>query len=1775
MHKNLQGKLRAANALVLEARLADSDELTKDKQMSTLISIFCRLAYDHKNGLNFSNTTQVTRREPDPKRSRKDDAQSPVDVAVLECIEVISRTLVVEGIGDIASTVSQHNVFGTSSSRAEDPIDAARSLRNRESAHQHLTSTYPITLALLEWFKQCIERLMYQRTVVDLREKFNNFDKDGDGNITRLEFLNKLQEPPFTKRLSSATLRQLVAQFDRDGDDEVDYSEFVAFYFSQQSNQGGRNDVDDVGGNVTNISSDEVRAANTVADDLRHLFTQFTGRDPGTLASENMLVYKITSFVVETFVEHSNWRFNDEGHRYDISKVCLSIMHQILRYGDLGNMEAGTSAYDAREFLLEALLEDRSLQHRLMSSVTELQRHLDHSANQIQNEESTRKLAEMTVQAFDVLLDILTSDDANTASERTELAKLKLKLVAQHDDSRSSDGSDISGKISIITISGYASINDSKVNASTLHRLRICALKNMEELTSILAIVGATSRQSTVGIDRFTMLRRLQNQGGASRNGGRKQSWQGNTNGNNLSGGLDRLLTEDTLSTSLLSFYSKDEKDQLRKDLIDCVNVLEDSTNQEERKRKAELQCAVFSFVTACCHNQPNFGSFLLLECQENLNFITAVLNCCEKYYNEYPSVLASWYGLLNDIWDQGQGKRDQLLKICGDQQNFWEKVARPLLNQENDPLTLNTTSSDSSVSDYCHRMEACAFSLRLVASQMASTNIELSQTLEVLLLKKLRTSSLLEKWLIAFCRIESPSQVLSEASKNALKMGVNLALFANLPVPPPGSRKYGKDYVYDECLLKSILDQNLNDKSDDVYKNDNMRCMQSLQSSNEQLGLADARLFAIQSLKQFIEVYCIREVVVDELPDGDAKRHILTPQTLEHFEMLSSTQCNADSIVVQEIMQLLLILLHKKIFGSSPPNELKGNGNGVENVHVKRPIDLDADFIQKLMGIMEVWCNNMFGHNADEGRRGRLGSSNFSSHFNVAAIPNSTVSSPQVFEYFQIEAAKPLLASCVLSMHVMVEQRRHSNVWSPLLAPALKSVRSVVQHICACVEHVGAILTQPSRSAAMFHVDDLHSALQSGISLLSVYVSQPQQGVATHLEMDMGEVVNTLRYETLRVLVDVLWVLLDGSAQELDLHPNAVSTSMKIMSLIRELIAVKELADAIIQMGFLTRMLECPVFRHFQAEVMDSGGGQGQQWSFRGYDAYGDRRDVHRLWCSALLLIPGFLNTENTSISTRQLAFGQVLDVVTIYECSFVDLLEAPLQHHHRFSRASLMETRCAAAVIASLVKDDQNAQRWRLAKPTQFEQFIQGLLRVVSSMAHLVRLDGGDNFEGLWNVRKKTRSVSTLEQHETILKLHDIWVRADDRIDNSGKSLMIRRRYEALVMETNDYHPYVYVMDHVSNKLLLVHINKGLPKPTVDLQVQKLKDAGADGFPLNDGLSMCVGVFEQRGNKELIGALQVDSKTRLTDEHKLRIRDKASKLRVPLSFQIGDVVTYRGDKGQHDRIQGHNHGRSNILEDVGEIVQVIETQQRMSFRVRFEKRFLKDCLNDATKVLEVVLPIVCLPSLSPFDPKTQRGLVEIMFQHSQREKLDIAFFCAHSLKILHEESETKLRASICGEIVGSESPLRQQYWRYIRLLSQSLYLFWNHLERTRLVRGLTNRDGLDDASFGKHQMHTLEKGLRIITDASRRPRSRSRLLSRMRARSTSAEVDDSAKDESFQSKMDRYFFLNRDNKGGNVVNEKDERDLEERKDSRNFLVDVANDIEKHFHLTQSKHSK
>lgn len=389
----LTRKLRAVSG-ALGARLAATNGTN---EISTLISILCRLAQDYNK---FSDTSSRSS-TPQNKKPRLSPS-SPMTDAVLECINTLDALSRDQGIRSVASSVSQHSVFGSMRGVTEDPVEAARMLRYHESSQTQQSHTYPITLQLLHWFERCVKLLVYQRTVVDLKDTFNHFDEDGDMSITRIEFLNKLQQPPFTKKLSAATLRQLIAQFDQDGDDEVDFSEFVAFYFAQQNN----NNHPPGGVTIENISEEEAAAANDVAVEMQHVFTQLTGRGPAAIASENTLLFKVTSFVIETFAEIANWRFDDEAERHVLSEACLRIMHWILCYGDLGTTShiqqerAQTSgghhapaAHEARDLLLEAILEDRNLQHRLMSSVTSVVRfvsyHYQHRRQQRSNSRHT------------------------------------------------------------------------------------------------------------------------------------------------------------------------------------------------------------------------------------------------------------------------------------------------------------------------------------------------------------------------------------------------------------------------------------------------------------------------------------------------------------------------------------------------------------------------------------------------------------------------------------------------------------------------------------------------------------------------------------------------------------------------------------------------------------------------------------------------------------------------------------------------------------------------------------------------------------------------------------------------------------------------------------------------------------------------------------------------------------------------------------------------------------------------------------------------------------------------------------------------------------------------------------------------------------------------------------------------------------------------------------------------------------------------------------------
>ena len=1173
---SLQRKLRAVNGS-LGARLAATNG---SNEMSTLISILCRLAQDYQK---FSDTS-FRRNAPQNKKPRLSPS-SPLTEAVLECINTLAALSRDQGIRSVASSVSQHSVFGSTRAVTEDPIEAARMLRYHESSQTQQTRTYPVTLHLLQWFERCVKLLVYQRTVVDLKDKFNHFDEDGDGSITRIEFLNKLQQPPFTRKLSAATLRQLIAQFDQDGDDEVDFAEFVAFYFAQQNNQlpGGGS-----GGTVENISEEEARAANDVAVEMHHVFTQLTGRGPAAIASENTLLYKVTSFVVETFVELANWRFDNETERHTLSEACLRIMHWILRYGNLGSTSLtkqgstqssgghhAPAAHDARDLLLEAILEDRNLQHRLMSSVTSIVRlyptitkvvvnsdrtaeiHYDERDTELwiaqgssvsihgmsksshlnrrfdvhpaspnrrassgvvrivvpvldppiatgdydkplgtglsyvsstviddtgasdMSGESVAMLG-MAEQACEVLLDILISDDAESPSERTELAKSKLKLIALRDDA-------LPGRNSIVTLGSYIPMLTCLARGSgraTGCRLQRLSMKIMEELTSILSVVSASFQQSAVGSDRATMLRRLKSQGSGKRGGVRNAA-----NGNNLTGGVDRLLSDATLSTSLLSFYSDEEKIQLRHHLYQVFQQL-----GRDDQELQELQRSTLAFVTACCHNQPNFGSFLLdaveVASGNNTSMLAHLILNSTQYYHEAPSVLASAYGLISVIWDQGFEKKKRFLRGFGDPQQegeFWKAVAKPLLETVPLEYPQQQPTRPEIMAKYSSQMEVCSFSLRLIASKLM---VHYKKRQDDPLIEDLKRKlcsvpngdpngpKLLDIWFRSFCTFDTPSRELATSSKSALEMGVNLALFEKLPVPLPGSRTYSDNYIYDTKLLGKVLNQNFKRSGEATYKEERRNCLISLSQTNAKLGAADAQLFAIQSLKKFMEVYCMIPMAEEESGGGGAgagnnTKHILTSNVLDVFRSLSS-KSSTSSIVLQELTQLFLILLHKKMFPRTSPlaqRDVVALATTQTTQTTQTFLAFDMSMIQTIMMIMEAWCNRVFGSSgSDETGVDGLASG---SVFGNLTVGGGSYSAKQSWsgEAFEMETVRPLLGSSVLILHAMVELQKRQMVelqkrdettkLDPELELLMKRVRVVVLRACACVEYVGSILAR------------------------------------------------------------------------------------------------------------------------------------------------------------------------------------------------------------------------------------------------------------------------------------------------------------------------------------------------------------------------------------------------------------------------------------------------------------------------------------------------------------------------------------------------------------------------------------------------------------------------------------------------------------------------------------------------------------------------------------------
>ena len=415
--------------------------------------------------------------------------------------------------------------------------------------------------------------------------------------------------------------------------------------------------------------------------------------------------------------------------------------------------------------------------------------------------------------------------------------------------------------------------------------------------------------------------------------------------------------------------------------------------------------------------------------------------------------MLAAAYGLLNDIWGQGHGKRERFLHTCGGQngeETFWEMFVYPLLQQQdsNNPLQVpdlngygaSNNGNDDGLSKYCYRMEVCSFALRITASQLIVSNATSTfNRQEERLLNCMASNKLLDQWFQSFCCFTSPSSVLVRASKSTLEMGINLMLFEqHLPVPPPGCRTYGVQYIYDTKLLHGVLEQRDGDSN---YNDQVNRCIDKLKNSNKMLGVADAQLFALQSLKQFMEVYCLRIGRNPTTTGGDGSNggnggkstaHLLNKQTIQLFHELSKNR-SVTPIVNQELTQLLLIVLHKKIFPSSLPMNVAGVGignrftNGSEltewssELQTQAPASgLTMDHCASLMEIMTEWCTKIFGHQLNAKNIGFSGGAG-TAQSNSTGTSNNT----QLLDRTTVESVKPLLACCVLVFHTFGELKQ------------------------------------------------------------------------------------------------------------------------------------------------------------------------------------------------------------------------------------------------------------------------------------------------------------------------------------------------------------------------------------------------------------------------------------------------------------------------------------------------------------------------------------------------------------------------------------------------------------------------------------------------------------------------------------------------------------------------------------------------------------------------------
>ena len=62
--------------------------------------------------------------------------------------------------------------------------------------------------------------------MLQFREVFDRFDKDGTGTISRAELRSAVKQSLFNRKAKDLDVDALIAEFDKDGNESIDFGEF-------------------------------------------------------------------------------------------------------------------------------------------------------------------------------------------------------------------------------------------------------------------------------------------------------------------------------------------------------------------------------------------------------------------------------------------------------------------------------------------------------------------------------------------------------------------------------------------------------------------------------------------------------------------------------------------------------------------------------------------------------------------------------------------------------------------------------------------------------------------------------------------------------------------------------------------------------------------------------------------------------------------------------------------------------------------------------------------------------------------------------------------------------------------------------------------------------------------------------------------------------------------------------------------------------------------------------------------------------------------------------------------------------------------------------------------------------------------------------------------------------------------------------------------------------------------------------------------------------------